>query len=186
MALDHILLGLARTPASGYDIKARFREVFSHFWNAELPQIYRTLKRLEADGLVRGHSEASTKGPDKRVYETTRKGHAALRAWLAAGPEFGNERLSYLAQVFFLDALGDAARSRAFLEALLERLRGELAALAAIEQQWAAQDPRFPDALPDADFHAHLTLRLGLRKLEAIVAWATECIERVARREGNR
>ena len=183
MALDHILIGIARTPASGYDIKARFGEVFSHFWNAELPQIYRTLKRLEADGLLKSRAQASDKGPEKRVYQATRRGHAALQAWLAAGPEFGNERHHYLAQVFFLDEFGDLQRSRAFFDDLLARLQATRAGLGAIEQQWAAQDPRFPDALPSADFHAHLTLRLGVVKTDAQIAWAQQCIERIERRK---
>ena len=36
MSLEHILLGLLREPASGYDLKAIFDERIQHFWAAEL------------------------------------------------------------------------------------------------------------------------------------------------------
>ncbi|MYK68861.1 MAG: PadR family transcriptional regulator, partial [Gammaproteobacteria bacterium] len=44
MSLDHILLGLLRDPATGYDLKSAFSERIRHFWSAELSQIYPALK----------------------------------------------------------------------------------------------------------------------------------------------
>ena len=41
MSLDHILLGLLREPATGYDLGNAFSENVRHFWSAELSQIYR-------------------------------------------------------------------------------------------------------------------------------------------------
>ena len=50
MSLDHILLGLLREPATGYDLGNAFSENVRHFWSAELSQIYPALKRLEQRG----------------------------------------------------------------------------------------------------------------------------------------
>lgn len=182
MALDHILLGILRQPASGYEVKRRFEEVFRHFWAAELSQIYRTLRRMEDDGLLNSRSEASAKGPAKRVYQTTARGRQRLRQWLAA-PELGDERLTYLSQVFFLDEQRDPAAALRFMRALRDHFAAQLAELRAVEQAWRA-DPRYPDALPDEEFHPQLTLALGLRKLAAMLAWAEESIGRMETRRG--
>ena len=56
MSLDHVLLGLLREPASGFDLKGMFDQGIGHFWAAELSQIYPTLKRLERQGWLRSHS----------------------------------------------------------------------------------------------------------------------------------
>lgn len=184
MALEHILLGILVQPASGYAVKQRFDQVFTHFWAAELSQIYRTLRRLEQDGLLSGRDEPSSKGPAKRVYHTTAKGRARLRAWLAE-PRQDDQRLTYLAQVFFLAELRDGAARIGFFRQLRERHAAELAALQAIEAGWRASDPRYPDALPDADLCAQFTLALGLRKVQASIDWIDECIGRLERRNAT-
>lgn len=182
MALDHLLLGILRHPASGYAVKHEFDQVFRHFWAAELSQIYRTLRRMEDEGLLSSRSEASTKGPARRVYQTTAKGRQRLRQWLAA-PAVGDERLDFLAQVFFLDEHRDPAATLRFMRALRDHFASRLAELQAIEQGWRA-DPRYPDALPDTEFYPQLTLALGLRKLAANLAWAEESIGRLTARRG--
>ena len=52
MSLQHILLGLLREPASGYDLKAYFDSSVRYFWAAELSQIYPTLQRMEKSGRL--------------------------------------------------------------------------------------------------------------------------------------
>lgn len=184
MALDHILLGILRTPASGYEVKGQFDQVFRHFWAAELSQIYRTLRRLEAQGLLASRAESSARGPARRVYQTTAKGRQRLRQWLAA-PEFGDERLTYLSQVYFLDESRDPADALRFMRALRDRFAAQRAELVAVERSWRA-DPRYPDALPDEEFHPQLTLALGLSKLAALQEWAEESLARIEARAAAR
>lgn len=46
MSLPHALLGLLNyRPATGYELKGTFTKSIHFFWNATLPQIYRTLKQ---------------------------------------------------------------------------------------------------------------------------------------------
>ncbi len=104
MSLDHILFGLLREPATGYDLKNAFSENARHFWSAELSQIYPTFKRLEGQGMLRNRLEPSPKGPKRRVYSRTEKGRAELLQWLLRGPVVGTERSAYLAQLYFMDA----------------------------------------------------------------------------------
>ena len=67
MSLEHILLGLLREPASGYDLKVVLDHGIGHFWAAELSQIYPSLKRLEKQGLLRSRRTASQRGPGRIV-----------------------------------------------------------------------------------------------------------------------
>jgi PadR family transcriptional regulator, regulatory protein AphA len=186
MALDHILLGMLRTPASGYDLRTGFAQSIGHFWAAELSQIYPTLKRLEQRGLLQSETRPSERGPPRKVYALTDAGRAELHAWLRQAPVVNTERVEWLAQVWFMDELADLDRALAFLGALRNDLAMEVAALEHIERQWAAEDPRYPDELPDDAFFPQLTLALGLKKGRARIEWADECIARIKKRKGNR
>ncbi|HEX7046573.1 MAG TPA: PadR family transcriptional regulator [Gammaproteobacteria bacterium] len=177
MSLDHILLGILREPAAGYDIKQQFEQVFNHFWYADLAQIYRSLNRLEKGGLLRSRIEPSDRGPDRKVYRRTAQGTQALDKWLRGGPVFGSEKFAYLAQAFFLGHLHDTEASEEFFTTLREELVAKLEALVAIEQGWKAECGRgFPDVLDDAEFHEYLTLDMGLRKTRALVDWADNAL----------
>lgn len=58
-----------------------------------------------------------------------------------------------------------------------------LARLEEIERDWKANDPRYPDELPDEDFYGQLTLTLGLKRVRASLDWCEECLERMQQRE---
>lgn len=180
MSLDHLLLGLVREPASGYDLKRLFDERIAHFWAAELSQIYPALKRLEGRGWLRGRHAASKRGPGRRVYGLTPAGRRELRHWLADPPHFGDERFPYLAQLYFMGELGDPRRTIRFLRQVWEHLSAKLMALRSLERMWIEADPRYPDRLPLEDLHVHLALRKGLVSLEASLAWCEESIARLA------
>ena len=182
MSLDHVLLGILRTPASGYEIKQQFDRVFSHFWAADLPQIYRTLNRMERDGWLVASAVASEKGPERRVYRITAAGKRALRKWLTTAPTIATERIEYLAQTFFLGALEDDAAALSFMRELRGVLAAELAVLEGIATGWAAEDPTYPDCADRDDFYAQLTLDLGLHKLATKLAWVDRCLARIERR----
>jgi PadR family transcriptional regulator AphA len=168
-------------PSSGYDLKKAFGESINYFWSAELSQIYPALKRLEEEGHLRSKYEPSDKGPRRKVYHRTDSGRNALVEWLNAGPSQGLERLSFLAQVFFLDAI-PVERRIWFLNQLKSGFEAHLAELQAVDAGWKTSDPRVPDALPDEDFYPYLALRLGLLKLPAVVAWCDECLDMISRR----
>lgn len=179
MSLDHILLGVLRTPASGYQIKQYFDQGFSHFWATDLPQIYRTLNRMERDGLLLVHEEPSDRGPARRVYQLTASGRAALHKWLTAAPTLATERIGFLAQTHFLGALEDDRMALDFMHGLRAELDRELEVLQGIAKGWAAADPSYPDCADGDDFYAQLTLDLGIHKLTTQAAWASRCIRRI-------
>jgi PadR family transcriptional regulator AphA len=182
MNLDHILLGLLQTPATGYDLKRLFDEGIGSFWAAEFSQIYTTLKRLEAAGDLRSRKEPSHKGPPRRVYEITPQGHETLAKWLRSPPVVGDERHSYLAQLYLMSALGDLSESLRFMTALRDHFASGLARMQHQERDWMEKDPRYPDALPPEHLHVQMVLRLGLIGGEARVRWCEECIDRLQAR----
>lgn len=182
MSLDHILLGILRKPANGYAIKQAFDEVFSHFWAAKLSQIYRTLKRLEEQGALTSRNAPSEKGPDKRIYSITSKGRRQLRDWLAQGPTVGDERFTYLAQIFFLSELNDLRETLEFMSSLRTELRRQHDVLRAVDAHWRSSDPAYPDDLSAEDFHAQLTLQMGLMKTGALIKWTEQSVSRIEKR----
>jgi PadR family transcriptional regulator, regulatory protein AphA len=182
MSLDGILLGLTRSPATGYQLKQAFDSIFSHIWAAELSQIYRTLKRLEGEGCLKSRAEPSDKGPERRTYEITAKGRKRLHAWLSGGPQVADERHVQVAQLFFLGELRDFAATQAFLEALLEKYRKRVAALQGMESNWRSADPSYPDRLDHEAFHSALTLQMGIERTNSLARWAEGALARVRRR----
>lgn len=176
MSLPNILLGMLVQPASGYDLKQEFERQQAHYWSANLAQIYPTLKRMEAEGLLASEERPSDKGPPRKVYRRTAAGRAALVEWLQHGPEVHSDRLSWLAQVGFLAEL-DRDGQLEFLQQLRVEFLRHRDELAGIEAGWAEQDPAFPDALAPADRFAYMTLRLGLKKYAAIIEWCEECLD---------
>ncbi|MCY3698972.1 MAG: PadR family transcriptional regulator [Gemmatimonadetes bacterium] len=184
MSLDHILLGLLREPASGYDLKDAFNETVAHFWSAELSQIYPTLKRLEERGLLRSRLEPSPKGPDRRVYRLTAEGREELRRWVRGGPVVGAERFAYLAQLYFMSAAGDLRETRAFMVDLRDHLAGRLAELRTIERKIFAAHGDRPERYSADGFHRFATLRMGIDSIGAKVNWCDLTLTAIDRRLG--
>ena len=169
-------------PQSGYDIKKAFNRSLRNFWNAELSQIYPQLKKMENDGLLTSRLVASPNGPARRLYRRTAKGRRQLTAWLTDGPVVGDERITYLAQTFFLAEITDEAAAIAFFEELRVHMEQRLIALTEIENEWRESDARYPDALPDEDFYPQLTLALGLERMKTAIAWCDRSIARIRER----
>ncbi len=71
-----ILLLLSDGPSHGYDLLNDIRAVGLH--GVEAGGLYRSLRAMDEDRLVRSWWEASESGPDRRVYALTRRGRAAM------------------------------------------------------------------------------------------------------------
>ena len=184
MALSHILLGLLSEPATGYELKKLFDESLSHFWDAEQSQIYTTLARLRSEGFLTRKTVPSDKGPNRKVYRRTAKGRKELLKWLAAGPDIGDFRFSYLAQVFFLQELDDPADAVTFLRSLHEHFRIRLEALRAIDAEFREEFPEYPDVVPGEYLYPSITLRFGLKRIQATLDWIDESIATIGRSTG--
>jgi DNA-binding PadR family transcriptional regulator len=91
-----ILGCLSFKPMSAYEIKQFLLKSAAHFWSEAEAQLYPTLKKLSAAGLVSFKEEKAAKAGNKKVYDLTEPGMQALKGWLskkAEQPVFRNELL---------------------------------------------------------------------------------------------
>lgn len=181
MSLEHILLGYLRRPSTGYELGREFDDGAAHFWFAERSQIYPTLKKLEARGWLKARDEASPVGPPRRVYQITAAGRKALARWLRSGPHIGRDRLAYIAQAYFLDALDDAEEAETIVRAMRDVWQGKLDGLEATEAHLMAEYGD-PAGWPAETFHPYTALRMGIHQYRAKLSWCDETLERFATR----
>lgn len=78
-----LLLLLRDRPAHGYELVAGLGDLLPGE-RVDLPNLYRILRALEADGLVRSEWRADAPGPARRTYELTADGRRLLDAWASA------------------------------------------------------------------------------------------------------
>lgn len=90
-----LLLLLQEAPAHGYELLERLREFE---FERDPGGLYRNLRALEHEGLVRSEWEPSLHGPDRRRYEVTPRGSRYLDAWAATVAETMETLQSYLAR----------------------------------------------------------------------------------------
>ncbi len=91
--------------ASGYEIKKRLENTFSHFYDASFGSIYPALSRLQKEGLVQCETEAQANRPDKKVYNLTVDGRLKLVAKLNNIPGRDRVRSEFLVAMLFSDIL---------------------------------------------------------------------------------
>lgn len=74
-----ILLALAHNPAHGYELLERLTS--GEVLNADPGFLYRTLRKLEDEGVVQSSWNTEGSGPARRVYAITDLGWERLHAW---------------------------------------------------------------------------------------------------------
>ena len=177
MSLDHAILGfLNYHPYTGYDLKKIFDTSIRHFWPADQSQIYRTLARLEENGLVKMERIPQEDRPDRKVYHITEAGRAELLRWISGPPPLDEPRSAPLIQVFFSGQLSD--------EEVLAKFEDYAAIMRAILAQYErvpAQIVPFQQEIPSPREHFFwlLTLENGLATMRANLQWAESVIERI-------
>ena len=78
-----LLLLLRDRPAHGYELIDSLGDL-SPGLRIDMGNLYRTLRAMEADGLVTSEWDAEAPGPAKRRYELTPAGRRLLDEWAAA------------------------------------------------------------------------------------------------------
>ena len=178
MSLKYAILGfLSFAPLTGYDLKKAFDRSVQHFWPANQSQIYRTLKRMAADGWVTVSVVEQDDLPDRKVYHLTDTGLTELRRWLAQPHTETGGRSAWLIQVFFAHHLSDAE-----LRALFEqRAAAVRAAVARLGGEVQGNVVRCAEEFGSAREHLlwQLTLDNGLAHLRAELAWLEESLARL-------
>ena len=82
-----VLVLLAGAGAHGYALTAKLEEMGISGGAVDIGQVYRTLRDLEDTGQVTSSWSAEPVGPQRRDYELTDAGYAAIDAWAAVMKE---------------------------------------------------------------------------------------------------
>jgi PadR family transcriptional regulator PadR len=77
-----VLLLLRERPVHGYELLEQLPDVTGE--RVDMGNLYRFLRLLEAEGIVRSEWDGEAPGPSKRVYELTDDGRGLLQQWAGA------------------------------------------------------------------------------------------------------
>jgi len=78
-----VLLLLRERPAHGYELLEALPTLTGE-GRVDMGNLYRVLRALEEDGLVRSEWHSDAPGPAKRTYELSQEGRGLLDEWAAA------------------------------------------------------------------------------------------------------
>lgn len=168
VTVDYALLGLLEGSARhGYDLKQSYDRRFGGVKPIRFGQVYRTLSRLERDGLVEIVGVEAGAGPDRKRYAITPQGVTDLDAWLGE-PE---EPLPHLQPVLFTKVVLALLSDRPAQHYLDAQRAAHLAAMQA--QTTARRNAATTQEALLADYQ--------LFHLEADLRWIDHTVARLAR-----
>jgi DNA-binding PadR family transcriptional regulator len=184
MSLSHALLGLINyRPTTGYELKATFDKSIHFFWNATLPQIYRTLTQMEKRGWLTLTVKHQNGKPSRKVYHITKAGQEEFKRWLTEPPEMPETRNPMLIKIFFGNHMKPsqfAAHLRAWREDhanLLQRYEKEVPS---VIKQYAHATGAFKDTL-----YWSLTLDYGRKVDRMVLDWCDETLKQIKDKSGK-
>lgn len=170
MSLRHaILTALSEKPSSGLALTRRFDRSIGYFWEATHQQVYRELRKLEDEGLVRSIPQPPSRG-NRKHFEVTAAGRSELVAWVDEEEAPRPDRNPLLVRLRAASVVGAGSlveQMRAHREAHV-RLRDEYLQIA--DRDFGKED------LSDVARMQYLILRAGIGLEEHWVAWLDEAI----------
>ncbi len=163
VSLAHALLGLINDhPATGYQLKNDFENSVNFFWNATLPQIYRTLNQIESQGWLKAEIETQIGKPNRKVYSLTEEGLDEFHRWLNEPLEPREPKYSALVKVFFANN-ADPEKFTAHLE----EFRSHYENMLKIHEIRKAEKE---------SEYGKLTADFGIRTARMIIEWCDEAL----------
>lgn len=173
---SYVILGMLsiQSNLSGYEIHKAIEDNFGSFWGESYGQIYPSLKRLAAEGLIEPCKPTSAPKKRRQEYALTDAGRICLREWLALPFHNDPPRNEFLLKLFFGR---EAAKGVPIMhvQELQERNRRMLATLEGIESMACGhelQNPRRP--------YWMLTLSLGIALTRAALDWGESALAELA------
>lgn len=91
-----LLLGLKMKPSYGYELIHNLQNFGFVQGQAPPGMIYRHLRELEANGLVRSEWQTEGTGPARRIYRLTAEGEEALALWIGYMENQANNLLNFI------------------------------------------------------------------------------------------
>jgi PadR family transcriptional regulator AphA len=180
MSLSHALLGLiSYKPSTGYELRTTFSESVQFFWNATLPQIYRTLNQMESQGWLTSQIEPQEGKPSRKIYSVTDEGMKEITHWLVSKPEITPERNPLLLKVFF----GRMINPEALKEIITGYQEYHTKLLEQYETETANVIQHYAEACSSPEDAAfwRLTLDFGQRYSKMVVEWCDHSLKTINR-----
>ena len=195
-----VVLGLLSwQPMSGYDIKKFVELGLGFFWSESYGQLYPALNQLVDEGLAVKKAGGRANRRQRHLYSITAKGRRRLEEWLRDPPD--QPRVRNEAQVkFFLSSRRPLPDTVQVLEQYRtqqqERLKDyrESEVILEVCVRDRVLFPELDDVMPTGDETGKLdedrkheslifflTLRHGIRTVEARLAWCDEAIKTLRR-----
>ena len=172
---QYAMLGLLTMGAmSGYDMREFYNRSMVFFWNESYGQIYPTLKRMTAEGLVTFRHDQKEGKPARKLYSITEKGREALREWLGEPPRDKGVRSEFFLKLF-LGSSTDNEVSAGHIRDWMDKSQERLEALTRIQPLLEAEAER---GNREALFRL-LTLDFGRRVEQTYVEWGRDSLRRL-------
>jgi PadR family transcriptional regulator AphA len=168
----YVILGILaiHDDQSGYEIRKTIQQSVGFFWGESYGQIYPTLKRLAADGLIVPSKSTSQTRPKRQEYSITPAGRSALQQWLAVPYREDPPRDEFLLKLFFGVEAAPGV-SIAHIRKFQEKNRNMLATLLELEslgRERSSHHPGFPFWI--------LTLNFGVGQLRSALEWSESAL----------
>lgn len=169
MALKNaILVSLADTPMSGYDLAKHFDETIGFFWQATHSQIYRELAKLKERNLIEAEEIQQRGKPNRILYSITDSGREALLVWSRQPSEPDAVKDGFLLKLYGLEHM-DIETLREHLTQRMEGHRDRLSKFSEIAENMQ------PTSL--AELGRLRGLQIGLRYEREWAQWCEETLE---------
>lgn len=86
--LEYLILAMVGEEInSGYAMRKEMNRMRGGRWSAESGSVYRVLRRLEQDGLVKEARRVGVPNRERTEYELTAQGQALLQSWMTFPPD---------------------------------------------------------------------------------------------------
>ena len=172
----YVILGMLsiKSNLSGYEIHKAIEDNFGSFWGESYGQIYPSLKRLAAEGLIEPCKPMTAPKKRRQEYALTDAGRVCLREWLALPFQNDPPRNEFLLKLFFGREAANGVPIMHVRE-LQERNRRMLATLEGIESMARGRELQNPHRP-----YWMLTLGLGIALTRAALDWGESALAELA------
>jgi DNA-binding PadR family transcriptional regulator len=169
MSVPYALLALlSEGPKYGLQLREEFEAGTGEVWPLNVGQVYKTLGRLERDGLAES-DDTGQEGPQKRFRITT-QGEEALADWLRTPPDLTSPPRDELVMKVLVAARVPGAEVHEVIQA--HRLY-----LLELMQQWT----RLKEGEARDDVSLALMVDAEVFRLDAVIRWLDAADVRLAR-----
>ena len=169
VSVPHVLLALlSEEPKYGLQLREEFEAGTGEVWPLNVGQVYKTLGRLERDGLAESEGTGQD-GPQKR-YRITADGREALAAWLRTPPDLTSPPRDELVMKVLVAARLPGTDAHEVIQA--HRLY-----LVELMQQWT----RLKEGEARDDLSLALVVDAELFRLDSVIRWLDAADGRIKR-----